>query len=95
MKCERLVYTGHAIQRMFERGIGKGDVQTVVAVGATIEDYPDDTPLPSRLVLGFVGDRPIHVVLAIDSAAAGCIVVTVYEPRPDQWEADFKRRRAK
>ena len=90
MKCERLVFTGHAIQRMFERGIGKGDVQTVVAVGATIEDYPLDTPLPSRLV----GGRPIHVVLAIDSAAV-CIVVTVYEPRPDQWETDFTRRRAK
>ena len=94
MKCERLVFTGHAIRRMFERGIGKGDVQTVVAVGATIEDYPHDTPLPSRLVRGFVGGRPIHVVLAIDSAAV-CIVVTVYEPRPDQWETDFTRRRAK
>jgi hypothetical protein len=79
---------------MFERGIGKGDVQTVVAVGATIEDYPHDTPLPSRLVRGFVGGRPIHVVLAIDSAAV-CIVVTVYEPRPDQWETEFTRRRAK
>jgi hypothetical protein len=95
LKCERLVFTGHAIQRMFERGIGKGDVQTAVAVGATIEDYPHDTPLPSRLVLGFVGGRPIHVVLAIDSAAAVCIVVTVYEPQPDQWETDFRSRRAK
>jgi hypothetical protein len=95
LKCERLVFTGHAIQRMFERGIGKGDVQTVVAVGATIENYPRDTPLPSRLVLGFVGRRPIHVVFAIDSAAAVCIVVTVYEPQPDQWETDFRRRRAK
>jgi Domain of unknown function (DUF4258) len=95
LKCERLVFTGHVIQRMFERGIGKGDVQTVVAAGATIEDYPHDTPLPSRLVLGFVGERPIHAVVAIDSAAAVCIVVTVYEPQPDQWEADFRRRRAK
>jgi hypothetical protein len=60
-----------------------------------IEDYPHDTPLASRLVLGFVGRRPIHVVLAIDSAAAVCIVVTVYEPQPDQWETDFRQRRAK
>jgi hypothetical protein len=47
------------------------------------------------LVLGFAGGRPIHVVFAIDSAAAVCIVVTVYEPQPDQWETDFRRRRAK
>jgi hypothetical protein len=46
-------------------------------------------------VLGFVVGRPIPVVLAIDSAAAVCIVVTVYEPQPDQWETDFSRRRAK
>ena len=95
MKCERLVFTGHAIQRMFERGIERGDVRTVIAAGATIADYPHDTPLPSRLVLGFVGGRPIHVVLAIDSSAAACIVVTVYEPRPDQWETDIRVRRAK
>ena len=52
----------HAAQRMLERGISVADVLTALNSGATIEDYPDDTPLPSRLTLGWVDERPVHVV---------------------------------
>ena len=57
--------------------------------GEVIEDYPDDYPYPSALVLGWVGRRPVHVVAA--SMPAQKIVITVYEPDPAQWEPDFKR----
>ena len=54
---------------------------------------PDDTPYPSRLVLGWHGAWPLHVVVADDAADQVNIVVTVYEPTKDEWDADFKRRK--
>ena len=61
--------------------------------GEVIEDYPDDTPYPSCLMLGSRESRPIHLVVAHDTDDQTSIVITVYEPDPEEWEADFKRRK--
>jgi hypothetical protein len=58
-----------------------------------VEDYPDDTPYPSRLVLGWSSSRPIHVVVADNVDEQENIVITVYEPDLLEWEPDFKRRK--
>ena len=60
----RLVFRVHAVQRMFQRGVSEEEVTQVVAVGETIETYPDDKPFPSRLMLGWSSSRPVHVVVA-------------------------------
>jgi hypothetical protein len=78
---------------MFQRGISEDSVREVLANGETIENYPDDIPYPSRLVLGWRGARPVHVVVADDSDAHETIVITVYEPDTEQWEHGFRRRR--
>jgi len=93
LKCERVVFSGHAIQRMFERGVEKDEVIAVISSGETVADYPDDTPYPSRLLLGFVKGRPLHVVVGLDAGKGTCIIVTVYEPQAERWEAGFKKRR--
>ena len=93
MKCGQVVFSGHAIQRMFQRSVGKDDVNAVISGGETVADYPDDTPYPSRLLLGFVEGRPIHVVVAWDPGTDTCIIVTAYEPQPEQWEPGFRIRR--
>jgi hypothetical protein len=77
----------------FQRGISEEEVRGVIRTGEVIEDYPGDLPYPSRLVLGWHGPRPIHVVVADNVNDAENIVVTVYEPDPEGWEADFKRRK--
>jgi hypothetical protein len=59
-----------------------------------IEEYPEDTPYPSRLVLGWCGSRPLHVAVADNAAAQEMIVITVYEPDSAQWEPDLRRRRS-
>ena len=92
MAGERLVYRTHALQRMFERGISTEDVRRVIDTGETIEDYPGDYPYPSRLILGWRGTRPIHVVAANNPTIAETIVITVYEPDPKQWSADMRTR---
>ncbi|WP_448594936.1 DUF4258 domain-containing protein [Thermoflexus hugenholtzii] len=61
--------------------------------GETIETYPDDEPYPSRLILGWVSHRPLHVVVADDPVGNTLIVITAYEPNPALWESDFRRRR--
>ncbi len=88
----RLVFRVHAIRRMFERQIREEDVRWVLAHGETIEDYPDDLPYPSCLVLGRVGGRSLHVVSAHNYEDDEIIVVTVYEPDPAKWDAEFRRR---
>jgi hypothetical protein len=77
---------------MFSRGFSVDDVRHVIETGETIEDYPEDFPFPSRLILGSRGSSPVHVVVAESSQANELIVVTVYTPDPGKWTADFKRR---
>ena len=93
MTASRLVFRVHALRRMVLRNISDSDVRTVLTIGEIIEEYPEDTPYPSRLVLGWSGSRPLHVVAAENSADAETIVITAYEPEPDLWEAGFRRRR--
>lgn len=88
-----LVFRVHAIQRMFQRRITEEDVRHVLATGEVVEDYPNDIPYPSRLVLGWCGPRPIHVVVAANAETQETIVIKVYEPAPAQWEPGFKRRK--
>jgi hypothetical protein len=78
---------------MFERGITIADVREVLDNGEVIENYASDFPYPSRLVLGWRGTRPIHIVAADNQRAGETIIITVYEPDPQQWDADFKRRK--
>lgn len=91
----RLVFRVHAIQRMFQRGVREEEVKQVVAVGETIEMYPDDKPFPSRLMLGWNASRPVHVVVADNVAAQEAIIITVYQPDAEEWEADFRRRKGR
>ncbi len=79
---------------MAERKITVEDVKNVLKTGETIASYPEDRPYPSRLILGWIGTRPLHVVVADNDEDNVQIVITVYEPDPTLWEDDFKRRRS-
>lgn len=91
--AESVVFRVHALRRMFERGITVDEVEAAIKNGEVIEDYPDDTPYPSQLVLGWSDSRPLHVVLARNLSENELIVVTVYEPDPALWEGGFIRRK--
>jgi len=80
---------------MFERKVSEADIRTILESGRTIEDYPEDVPFPSRLILGRVRERPLHVVAARNEEQKELIIITVYEPDLDLWEQDFKTRRRK
>jgi len=78
---------------MFQRGITAQDVHLVLQGGDTIEEYADDRPYSGKLVLGWSGSRPLHVVVAENIDSGETVVITVYEPDPEQWNADYRRKR--
>ena len=88
----KIIFRTHAIKRMFQRRVDEKDVRSVLGTGEIIEVYPDDTPYPSRLILGWLGSRPLHVVAAENITDNETIVITVYEPEQDKWSPNFKRR---
>ena len=77
---------------MFERNINAPDVETALANGLRIEDYPNDTPFPSCLWLGYSNERPLHIVFADNLEDGERIIITVYEPDPVHWSPDFSKR---
>jgi hypothetical protein len=94
MNCEQIIFSQHAVQRMFERGIQTNAIRAIIESGEVIGDYPDDQPFPSYLVLGYVEGRPIHVVIAIDAISQRCYIITAYIPDLDIWHPDFKTKRS-
>jgi len=88
----KLIYRKHAIIRMFERGISDLDIRSVLSNGEVIMYYHDDQPYPSQLLLGWVQDKPIHVLTA-KTEEDETLIITAYQPAPTIWENDFKRKR--
>jgi hypothetical protein len=77
---------------MFERQIEPSVVKSVIQSGTTVESCPEDTPYPSRLVMGWVRDRPVHVVVADNPHDEETIAITAYRPDSMRWDARFSRR---
>ena len=92
MDFGRIVFSGHALRGLVRRGIAIRNVRTVLTHGEVIAEYADDRPFPSRLLLGFVDGRPIHVVAAYDEETRTCIIVTAYRPGSGLWNDDFRTR---
>jgi hypothetical protein len=93
LKEYRRVFRAHAIRRMFERNITYGELIEAFKNAAVIEEYPDDYPFPSCLILGFTRlKKPIHVVYSINRKEEVVVIVTVYTPEKEKWTGDFRRR---
>ena len=78
---------------MFARRITDENVRWVLGHGDTIEDYSDEMPLPSRLISGKRGNRPLHVVVAETMTEGETLVITAYEPDPSQWKSNLRERK--
>lgn len=89
----RLTWQQHALQRLTERGIPQEDVLQCIADAQILEEYPDDYPLPSALVLCRREGRPLHVVVAWDAELARAYVITVYIPDSMHFAEDYRTRR--
>jgi len=89
-----LRWTSHILERLFQRNIRIKDVKVALTNGEIIEQYPNDYPFPSCLVLGHTSaGQPLHVVCG--SNGTELWLVTAYFPNPVEWSDDFRQRRKK
>lgn len=87
-----LRWTNHVLVRILQRDIKVDDIKSVLNNGEIIENYPDDYPYPSYLILGIsLKNAYIHVVCGI--AETELWLITAYFPNPAKWSADFKIRK--
>lgn len=92
---QRVLYLPHAVRQMShpDRMITPAEVERIVNTGEVIEDYPQDPRGPSCLLLGAgEANRTLHVVCSPKDDYLA--IITAYVPDPDQWSADYRRRRA-
>lgn len=84
--------TDHADEEAVEDKLTYEEIYYSVMHGEIIENYPDDRPYPSCLVMGknFSGDA-IHSVWAYNPENRWAVLITVYRPDPDRW-VDWKTR---
>ncbi len=94
MSNPRVVFRVHAVQRMFERNVSVRNVSQALQSGEIIEDYSAEMPEPGRLILGFQGRRPFHLVASENPEMNQVTIVTVYIPDPGKWDKHFKSRRS-
>ena len=88
----RIFATAHAAERFHQRGINISDIANAVHGGEIIEQYPDDYPYPSCLILGKSLDgKNLHAVLSDEGTSSK--IITAYFPDAEKWSEDFKTRR--
>jgi Domain of unknown function (DUF4258) len=90
----KIIFRVHAVERMFERNISTRKVSQALDRGETIEDYSAEMPQPGRLILGFQGKHPFHIVASENPDTNETTIITVYIPDLGRWNKDFKRRRS-
>jgi hypothetical protein len=79
-------------EKLRRRKIGIQDIEEAIVAGEIIEDYLDDPRGPSCLILGFTQNgRPLHTVCG--RVEDEVIIITAYEPDPEEWEEGWKTRR--
>jgi hypothetical protein len=91
---DNIQVTRHAYDRFRERSITLDDVINAISSGEIIEQYPNDYPYPSCLVLGLSVDKtPLHTVCGVDKSER-LWIITAYFPSDDKWENDYSKRKA-
>lgn len=90
-KPELIVMTKHGRLRLAERGLLLKDIRSAIDTGEIIEQYEDDSPFPSCLILGNSGEKPIHIVASIDNGMI--YLITTYIPDPSKWKQDGRTRK--
>lgn len=93
VRQRQVFWTYHSKLRLTMRSIPRRVVLDAVESFEVIESYPDDEYLPSFLVYATYEGDAFHVLFATDIAAENVRVVTLYQPRPEEWLDDLRTRR--
>lgn len=91
--ARKIQMTDHALKRAIERSISlEKDIIPALLDGEIIEEYPEDYPYKSYLILGAtINQTYIHIVCAVGENVLW--IITEYFPDEKEWKADFKTRK--
>jgi len=90
VRSGEILISHHARVRMFERNVSTNDLIAIISAGEIIEDYPEDEPCPSVLMIGLIDAVTYHTVIAV--CTDHIRVITVYIPEEDKW-IEYRKRR--
>ena len=91
-EVDSIRWTDHAIKRIIQRDISRSEVKYVLINGGIIEQYPNDYPYPSCLVLGVTLEhRYLHVVCGIGGGELW--IISAYCPAPEKWVDGYSKRK--
>jgi len=82
----------HADDERLADGLMIAEIESVLADCRVIETYPEDPRGESCLVLGFVKNRPVHIVCG-KNRAGHLVLITVYIPSMPKWKDTYTRNR--
>ncbi len=90
VKKGKYLITLHAQKRMDQRGITIEELKEIIYHGSIVEEYKDDKPYPSCLIMGRVkGGFPLYAVCALEKKVH---IVTVHWLDPEKWLDPTTRR---
>ena len=89
---DNVLISDHVAMRFRQRGLKVKDIRCAVNNGEIIEQYPEDFPFPSCLILGKAADEKIiHVVMSDEGSASR--IITAYFPDHNNWDETYSVRK--
>ena len=89
---DEVLISDHVAMRFRQKGLKVKNIRFAVNNGEIIEQYPDDYPFPSCLILGKTIDgKYIHVVMSDEGKMSR--IITAYYPDPNKWDVQLKVRK--
>lgn len=93
IKAQKYIISFTHTEKVRLRQIEAEEIEEAILDGMIIESYPDDPRGPSCLIMGFSSRRrPLHVVCGRVEEDE-ILIITAYEPNPDEWETDWRTRK--
>lgn len=90
VRQSHFVISSHADQEAADEAIDIAEIYNAILNDEILEQYADTGRGESCLVLGFVNDRPIHVVCGW--RREDVVIITVYIPKPPKFVDPWTRR---
>ena len=91
-KKQCVMYSKHVLDRMMQRNIMSDEIEQSICNGKIIEEYPNDYPYPSCLILGItLQKRFLHIVVGVTET--NLWIITVYDPDKNKWNSNFTIRK--
>lgn len=88
-----VVLTEHVFDKVRSLDLTLAEFEVLLDAEAEVIEETTVAEGVKELVLVVHFRHPLHVVVVVDEAHREERIVTVYEPDPDRWSADFRRRR--